>query len=178
MKTCRYGKRRGMTLIEVTLAMTLGLVVAGMLMALVGQQIAFLRTFSRQTFLIDEAPMVSMHVGRMAGKADRFSLHASVGDALADRNRRLSSSPVLLMTFQQPDGSIRSSIVSFEARNGRQELNYYLVPASGTASLGTPQWSITRQAQNVAFTVEQGVLRMTLTGPAGERITYSGTMQQ
>jgi hypothetical protein len=30
----------------------------------------------------------------------------------------------------------------------------------------------------VEFVMEQGVLRMTLTGPAGERITFSGTMQQ
>lgn len=178
MKTNRFRKTRGMTLIEVSLAMTLGLVVAGMLMALVNQQLAFLNIFNRQTFLIDEAPMVSMHVGRMVGKADRFSLHASVADALADRNRRLTSSPVLLMTFQQPDGSVRSSIVCFETRNGVRQLNYYLVPAAGATSLGAPQWSITKKVQNTTFAVQQGVLRMTLTGPAGERIIYSGTMQQ
>ena len=51
-----------------------------------------------------------------------------------------------------------------------------MVPVSGV--LGAPQWFITKKPSNVAFAMEQGVLRMTLTGPAGEQITYSGTMQQ
>ncbi|MCU0752132.1 MAG: hypothetical protein MUC40_03705, partial [Akkermansiaceae bacterium] len=55
-------------------------------------------------------------------------------------------------------------------------LYYRVVPVSGV--LGEPQWSISNKPANVAFTLDQGVLRMILTGPAGEQITYSGTMQQ
>jgi hypothetical protein len=44
--------------------------------------------------------------------------------------------------------------------------------------LGAPQWFVSKRPSNVSFTMDQGVLRMTLTGPAGEQITYSGTMQQ
>lgn len=177
MKTSPRTVRGGMTLLEMALAMALGIAVAGMLMVLANQQFAFLNIFNRQTFLVEEAPMISMHVGRMAGKADHFSLHASVGDALAGSNPRLTASPVLLMTFRQPDGSSRSSILSFETQSGRRVLNYYMVPVSASPTLGTPQWSVTRKAQDVSFSVEQGVLRMTLTGTAGERIIYSGTMQ-
>jgi hypothetical protein len=49
------------------------------------------------------------------------------------------------------------------------------VPTNGV--LGNPQWSVTNKPDDVVFTMQQGVLRMTLTGPAGEEITYSGTMQ-
>ena len=56
------------------------------------------------------------------------------------------------------------------------QLYYYLVPTTGV--LGAPQFSVTSKPTDVRFAIEQGVLRMRLTGPAGERITYSGIMQQ
>jgi hypothetical protein len=83
---------------------------------------------------------------------------------------------VLLMNFRQPDGQIRVGILAFETRNGRQALYYHLVPESG--AVPEPQWFVTDRASDVRFSVEEGVLRMRLTGPAGEQITYSGTMQQ
>ena len=86
------------------------------------------------------------------------------------------SSPVVVMNFRQPDGTMRASILSFENRDTGPALYYYVVPTSGV--LGDAQWYVTNKPTNVAFAVEQGVLRMTLTGPAGEQITYSGTMQQ
>lgn len=165
-----------MTLIEMTVAMAVGMTVAVMMLALVNQQMAFLRIFQAQSFLTDEAPMIGMYVGKMAGKADRFRLHATLADALTGSNPRLTASPVMVMNFRQPDGTVRASILSFENQNGRQVLNYYLVPTVG--SVAAPQWSITKKAADVSFSVEQGILRMALTGPAQERIVYSGTMQQ
>ena len=47
-----------------------------------------------------------------------------------------------------------------------------------TGVLGEPQWAVSKAPENVTFTMQQGVLRMILTGPAGEQIVYSGTMQQ
>lgn len=177
MRTARRRIRRGMTIVELALAMSLGVAIAAVLMVLVNQQLTFIRIFNVQSFLMEEAPLVSMHVGRIAGKADRFRLHASVADALAGRNPRLGSSPVLFMTFQQPDGTSRSTILSFETVNNVRQLNYYLVPAGASPTLGTPQWSVTRKARDVRFSVVEGVLRITLEGINGEEITYSGTMQ-
>lgn len=171
------GFRKGMTLVELALALSLGIAISGLIMVLVNQQLSFLRIFRIQSFLVDEAPMISMHVGRMAGKADRFRLHASVADALAGRDPRLSDSPVLLMTFLQPDGTNRSTILAFETVGGGKALNYYLVPTGASPSLGAAQWAITRKAEDIKFSVEQGVLRMTIKGAAGEQIIYSGTMQ-
>ncbi len=160
---------------ELTVALMIGMVVGGMVMAIMNQQLAFLKIFRIQSFLSEEAPLVSMYVSRLVGKADRFRLHDSVADALAGNNPRLTSSPVCVLNFVQPDGSMRASILSYEQRDGQYGLYYYVVPVSGV--LGDPEWAVTKLPSNVEFFMEQGILRTRLTGPQGEQITYSGTMK-
>lgn len=168
--------RRGLTLLELTLAMGIGMMVATMVLALFNQQLAFLRIFGAQNFLNEEAPLVSMHVSRIIGKADRFRLHDNLDDALVNHDPRLEDAPVLLMNFRQPDGSMRASILAFETRDDRQALYYHLVPDVGAPP--EPEWFVTDRVSDVGFSLEEGILRMRLTGPGGEQITYSGTMQQ
>lgn len=180
MRVVGNGRRSGagFTLIELAMVTVLGVVVAALLMALTSQQLAFLRIYSAQNFLIDEAPIVSLHVSRLIAKADRFRLHASVDDALNGRNARLSDSPVLLLNFQQPDGSVRAGILSFEVDDDETALYYYLIPRSREGALAEPEWAITRKAADVSFFLQEGILRMRLTGSGGEEVTYSGTMQR
>ncbi|MCU0777394.1 MAG: hypothetical protein MUF86_06965 [Akkermansiaceae bacterium] len=176
MKTRHHSARRGFTLIELTIAMVMGLAIGGMVISLFNQQLVFLNLYRSQSFLTEEAPLISMNVSRIIGKADRFRLHDTVDDALSGTNPRTTESPVVVLNFRQPDGSMRAAILSFEDRGTGPALYYRVVPVSGV--LGEPQWSISNKPANVAFTLDQGVLRMILTGPAGEQITYSGTMQQ
>ena len=176
MKSTHQRRRGGFTLLELTMAMVTGMAVSAMVLAMSNQQLAFLKIYRTQDFLNQEAPVISTYVSKIIGKAERFRLHDSVSDALANRNPRLTASPVLLLNFRQPDGTMRASILSFEARNGSQALYYYVVPVSGV--LGEPQWFLTNKPTNVQFSMEQGILRMTLTGPQNERITFSGSMQQ
>lgn len=168
--------RRGFTLIELTIAIMMGIATGGMVLALFNQQLAFLKIFKTQSFLTEEAPIISIYVSRLVGKADRFRLHDSVSDALSGSNPRLTESPVVLLNFREPDGTMRASILSFEDRGAGPALYYYVVPVTGV--LGEPQWAVSKAPENVTFTMQQGVLRMILTGPAGEQIVYSGTMQQ
>jgi hypothetical protein len=168
--------RKGFTLIELTIAMMLGMAIGGMVLALFGQQLAFLRLYRSQSFLTEEAPMISMYVSRLVSRADRFRLHDSVADALAGTNPRLTASPVVVLNYRQPDGTMRASILVFQNLGTGSALYYYVVPTSGV--LGTPQWSITNKPASVLFSVDQGLLRMTLTGSAGEQITFTGAMQQ
>jgi hypothetical protein len=164
--------RRGYTLIELAVAIACGLMAASLLMALVNQQFTFLRMYASQNFLIREAPLISTHMNRLIGQAERFRLHTSTTDALAGTNPVMTNASVLVLNFQQPDGTTQAAMLSYQGGS----LYYYLVPASGV--LSTPQWAITREASNVSFSVVSGVLRVTLTGPNGEEITYSGVMQQ
>lgn len=168
----KRARRRGFTLIELTIAIMMGLATGTMVLGLFNQQLAFLKIFKAQGFLAEEAPMISMYVSRLVGKADRFRLHDSVADALSGANPRLTDSPVVVLNFRQPNGSMRATILAFE----NNALYYYVVPVTGV--LGTPTWAVTRSPSNVVFKMEQGVLRMVITGPYQEEITYSGTMQQ
>lgn len=176
MKLTVQRVRRGFTLIELSIAMMLGIATATMVLALFNQQLAFLKLYKAQNFLTEEAPIISMYVNRLLGKADRFRLHDSVADALSGVNARLTASPVVVLNFRQPDGTMRATILSFEDRGTGPALYYYVVPVTGV--LGAPQWAVTKAPSNVVFSMSEGVLRMTLTGPRNEQITYSGTMQQ
>lgn len=176
MKRISHSLRRGFTLLELSVVMMMGMATGAMVLALFNQQIAFLNIYQTQNFLTEEAPVISTYVSKLVGKADRFRLHDSVADALAGRNPRLTASPVALLNYRQPDGTMRASILSFENRGTGPALYYYVVPVTGV--LGVPQWAVTSKAANVQFTMDQGVLRMTVTGPDGEQIIYSGAMQQ
>jgi len=167
--------RRGFTLMELTIAMMVGIMISTMVLAIFNQQLAFLRIFRVQSFLAEEAPMVSMYVSRVVAKADRFRLHDSLADALSGANPRLTSSPVCVLNFVQPDGTMRASILSYANLGSGPALYYYVVPQTGV--LGDPQWAVTKLPTNVEFFIDQGILRTRLTGPQGEQITYSGTMK-
>lgn len=174
MKTTVQKIRRGFTLLELTVAMMVGMTVGAMVLAMLNQQVAFLRIFRAQSFLNEEAPIISHHVSKLLLSAERFRLHASVADALAGTNPRLTNSPVCVLNFRQPNGTMRAGILSYENRGQGNALFYYVVPVSGV--LSAPQWTVTRAPTNVTFFVESGILRTRLTGPAGEEITFSGAM--
>jgi prepilin-type N-terminal cleavage/methylation domain-containing protein len=169
--------RRGYTLIELSIVMMVGLGIASILMILVNQQFAFLKIYRAQNFLAEEAPIINNQLARIIGQADRFSIHNNIADAQAGTNAVMAGGTAVLLYFRQPDGTMLKGIVSYQNLAGMgQGLYYYNIPASGVAV--APDWAITRRPTAVAFSIDQGILRTTLTGPAGERIIYSGTMQQ
>ena len=167
--------RRGFTILELTVAMMVGMTLGATILAMLNQQVAFLKIFKAQSFLNEEAPIISNHISKLLLGAERFRLHATVEDALAGANPRLTDSPVCVLNFRQPDGSVRAGILSFEDRGQGDALYYYLVPLTGT--LVAPEWAITTMPTLVTFSVESGIIRTRLTGPAGEELTFSGAMQ-
>ena len=152
----------------------ISLTVGALLLAMMNQQIAFLKIFRAQSFLNEEAPIISHHISKLLMNAERFRLHASLDDALTGEDPQLTDSPVMVLNFRQPDGTIRAGILSYEDRGSGNALYYYIVPLTG--NLSEPEWSITSKPTNVSFYVESGIVRTRLTGPAGEEITFSGTM--
>ncbi len=164
-------RRTGFTLLELSVAISVGMAVGAMVLALLNQQITFLRIFQAQSFLNEEAPIANNHINRLLINAERFRLHPTLNDAVAGTNATLDPSPVLVLNYRQPNGTMRAGILSFQ-NNG---LYYYVVPTVGP--LAAPQWAVTRQAADVTFFVQNGVLRTRFTGPAGEEITFSGAMQ-
>ena len=137
MNRIGHALHRGFTLVELSVAIMIGMMTGAMVLALFNQQLAFLKIYQAQNFLTEDAPIVSLYVSRLVGKADRFRLHDTVANALAGTNPRLTPSPVVVMNFRQPDGTMRASILSFEDRGAGLALYYYVVPVSGVLSAPT-----------------------------------------
>ncbi|MGD9744931.1 MAG: hypothetical protein AB7V57_01120, partial [Verrucomicrobiales bacterium] len=78
------------------------------------------------------------------------------------------------MRFNNPDGTSEEAVVAFEGTGQNAALNYYYKdPVSGWGT--TPNWTITSTVSNVTFSDSSGVLLITLTGPAGDELTYVAT---
>jgi len=168
-------RRRGYTLIELALAMGIGMMVAGMSLLLFNQQMAFLRIFRAQDFLTREAPLINNYVVRVIGAAEGYRLYTDMTALKTGQAPVLADAKVLVLRFREADGTIRASVLSFEDAGEGDGLYYRVMPDSGV--LGDPDWALTKQPVDVVFSVEQGVLRMYLEGPNGESLVYSGTQQ-
>ncbi|MGC4016087.1 MAG: hypothetical protein QM755_16410 [Luteolibacter sp.] len=170
--------RRGYTLIEMTIVIMLGLAIGSIVLTMANQQFTFLRIYSAQNFLVEEAPVISAYMNKLIGQAERYRLHTSLANAQAGTNPVLADATVLVLNFQEPDGTARAGILAFQdlGTGAGKALYYYVVPTTGT--LGTPQWALTKRPKDVRFSIENGILRTRMTGPNDEVITYSGTMQQ
>ena len=175
-KSTRPRLRRGFTLVELTLALMMSMVLGSMTMMLMQQQVTHQRILRAQNFLVEDAPLINNALTTILARADAFRIHTDLDDAIASTNAVTTGGQVLVVGFQNPDGSRSFGIISFENDSGDPFLGYYTVddftPFPGA---GNPDWIISRTLANASFFVDNGVFRVQLTGPAGETITYSGT---
>lgn len=168
-------RRRGYTLLELSLAMVTGMMVAVLMLAMVNQQIAFLKIYNAQNFLTTEAPLISNYLVRVIGSADGYRLYESVDDLRDGSPPVMTGAPVIMLRFKEPDGTFRASVLSFEDPGTGQGLYYRMVNSSGT--LGTPDWALSKRPEDVDFSIVNGILQVRIEGPNGEEIFYSGNQQ-
>lgn len=171
----RMRTRRGYTLIELSLAMSVGLMVAAMGLLLFNQQMSFLRIFRAQDFLTREAPMINNYVVRVIGAAEDYRLYSDMDALKGGADPVLTGASVLVLRFREADGTMMASALSFEDPGTGQGLYYRRIPDSGT--IPDPEWAVSKQPAGVSFGVVNGVLRMLVAGPNGEELIYSGTQQ-
>jgi hypothetical protein len=171
----RRSRGRGYTLIELTLAISVGIMISAMVMALVNQQLAFLKIFRAQSFLVTEAPMLNNYIVKIIGNADSYRLYASVDDLVAGRSQVMTNAPVIMLRFKEPNGTFRASVLSFEDPGTGSGLYYRMVNSSGV--LASPSWVLSKKPSDVRFAIENGILRVIVSGTNGEEVTYSGAMQ-
>jgi hypothetical protein len=114
-------------------------------------------------------------VVRVIGAAEDYRLYSDIEALKGGADPVLTGAKVLVLRFKEADGSMRASILSFEDPGTGQGLYYTMIPDSGT--IAAPDWALSKQPTQVVFAVDQGVLRMLVTGPNGEELIYSGTQQ-
>ncbi len=88
----------------------------------------------------------------------------------------LTGGKSMLLSYRDSlDRVTRLIVAAEEMDSGLVRLGVYLYKSG---SWGTsPDWVISTQAADAEFFVENGVLRIRLTGPNDEEITYSGHTQ-
>ncbi|MDF1740152.1 MAG: hypothetical protein P1U86_13400 [Verrucomicrobiales bacterium] len=170
----RTVSRRGFTLIEMTLALSMTLTIAGVLLILLQQQLSFGQALGQFSFLRDEAPQVNTLLTSLTSRADNYRIFANLDSAKNFSNAVRSGGKALRLRFRNPDGSTQDGIVAFEERNDSKELNYYLKDGDTTAWSSTPRWTVSSQPENIVFDNSFGILIVTITGPNGDEITYAG----
>ncbi|MFM7183018.1 MAG: hypothetical protein ACKO2G_16360 [Verrucomicrobiales bacterium] len=132
-----------MTLIEVSIALMIAMVLAVASMAMLSQQLSFTRMVQNQIFLLEDCPSINNTLSRMLGRVDSYRIYPTVAGAKAGGAGVITGGKAIVLSCSDSLERVSRSIVAAEAD----------------------------------FYVENGVLRIRLTGPNNEEITYSGHTQ-
>jgi len=177
--------RKGFTLLELTVAIMIGLMIATITLVLFNQQLMMFSTLRTQDFMVHEAPQVNSIFNKIIPKADALLIYSKIGDIEAGTPiQATSASPGKAIALRFTESNIASTtdseldsnfgVIAFDSTN--KNLNYY-ANLSDLSKLDTttPSWIISSKVDNASFFLENGVLRITLTGSEGGEITYSAT---
>ena len=166
----------GMTLIELTVAIMVAMMLAIASMAMLSQQLSFTRMVQSQTFLLEECPAINNTLSRMLGRVDSYRIYPDVEGAKAGGAAVLRDGNAILLSYRDSLERVTRVIVAAEnIEAGFVRLGVYLLRDNVWGA--TPDWVISSEAADAEFFVENGVLRVRLTGPNDEQITYSGHTQ-
>jgi len=174
--------QRAFTLVELTVAILIGLMIATITLTLFNQQLASFNILRTQNFMVREAPQINTTLNKIIPSADSFLIYAKADDVKSGTPVTSGGKAIALRfdgsniaTTADSELSKSFSVISFDASKG--DLNYYagLSQLSAFDPTTTPSWKISTQVKNATFFLENGVLRITLTGKNDGEITYSAS---
>jgi len=140
---------RGFTLLELTIVMVMGLMIASVTLMLFTNQLKMFEILRDQNFMIREAPQVNSLLNRLISRSDALSVDQA--------NSKLT------LTFTDPaDNPDTTAEIVFEDEN--------LIYKSTNST-----WTISTQVKAVDYSYDHGVLVITLTGPNGGQIKHGST---
>lgn len=146
-------KFKGFTLLELTVVMIVGLMIAMISLSLFNQQLAIFNILRTQRFMIREAPLINGMLNSLISRASALNVD--------EENNTLT------LTYTDPKDNTTST-ANIVFTNGT--LTYQ--------NTGGSAWNISTQLDpddGIAYTVENGILTFKLTGPNGGEINYSTT---
>lgn len=183
MKKSLLIQKRGYTLVELTVMILVGLIIATMTLTLLNNQIASFGIIKTQNFLVADAPQINNTLNRIVSRANSFRLYPTFTDVTNATNPTINNAQTLVLLFQSSGqaGALNAAptfgVIGFNAATN--SLDYYSTNDLTTLNQNTsPSWNISKQVNNVNYNVINGVLRLTITGPNGGTITYSTTTQR
>lgn len=176
MKTAvqpRRTRRAGFTLMELSTAMGLMLILGSSLVVMLQQHVTLMSLAQRQSFLADEAPKIGNLIGRIFSQADHYLVYETHDAAVAGAAPVLAGGRAVRLLFRAADQTTQTRIISTQAIAGGVDLRFFHTLADGSQT----SWSICDRLSDATFAADQGILTVTLSGPNGEQITYGGGAQ-
>jgi prepilin-type N-terminal cleavage/methylation domain-containing protein len=161
---------RGFTLMEVSTAMGLMVMLSGALVVMLQQHLSFMGMARRQAFLAQEAPQIGNILGRIFHQADHFFIYSSHESALAGGAPVIENGGAVRLFFKTAVQTTEERLIAAETGRNGTSLRFYTPQPDGTET----SWLICQGLQGATFNAGEGILTVTLTGPNGEEITYCG----
>lgn len=173
MQISKPSRKRGYTLIELSVVIVLVILIATTLVSMLQQQTQFIRWWKTQDFIAEDAPLTNAMVARLFSNADAFRLHDTQANAILNTGGVVAGGTAMTLGFTQPDGTRVKGLLWFQ----NNELWYGVFNAAGTAVPVANSWRVAREVDtaNSSFSVVGGVMQLTLTGPYGGSATYAAT---
>jgi prepilin-type N-terminal cleavage/methylation domain-containing protein len=169
-KTRRRGGQAGFTLIEISTAMVIMLVLGLTLIVMLQGHVRFMEIFRQQTFLSAEAPKIGNLLGRMLNQSDHFFVYESKEDAQVEATPVLTSGTAVRLYFKSANQETTARVIAVEIIDGVTSLRLYSQQPNTTWT----SWTISNRIGGASFLSSQGILNVTLNGPNGEELIYSG----
>jgi prepilin-type N-terminal cleavage/methylation domain-containing protein len=162
--------RHGFTLMEVSTAMGLMVILSGALVVMLQQHLSFMGMAQKQSFLAKEAPQIGNILGRIFQQADHFFIYTSRESALSGGTPVIENGGAVRLFFKTAVQTSQERLIAAETDSNGTSLRFYTPQPDGTET----SWLICQRLQGATFNANEGILTVTLTGPNGEEITYSG----
>lgn len=177
MKTSARKRIAGFTLLEMALAVSMGLGIGMALLSMLQQQISFTRVVGQFSFLRQDAPQINTLLSTLIKSSDSYRIYTDVANAKAASNPVRTNGRALRLRLRNPDGTAAHAIISFEGGSSGKRLNFYFRKYNETGWPSDPSWTISSSPALVDFSNSTGILLVAMTGPNGEEITYAGNPQ-
>ncbi len=166
-KTCILS---GFTLLEMSSAMAVLMILSSALLAMLQQHVLLMQLSQRQSFLTSEAPKIGNLLIRIMNGADHYFIYADKAAALGNGVPILGGGSAVKLFFNSATQTFSSCVLSVELTSSGPALRCYTPQNGGTATA----WTVSGKVASAEFFNADGILAVTLHGPNGELITYSG----
>jgi type II secretory pathway component PulJ len=160
----------GFTLLEMSAAMAVMMVVSSALVAMMQQHVAFLQRCQQQVFLTSEAPKIGNLLNRILNSADHYFVYATKEDALGSGLPILTSGSAVKLFFKSAAQTTEPRVLSVELSPSGASLRFYTPQSTSPET----SWTVSSKFRSSSFLSEDGILSLSLLGPNYEQVTYYG----
>ncbi|MDP0490910.1 MAG: hypothetical protein Q7Q71_07675 [Verrucomicrobiota bacterium JB023] len=164
---------RGFTLMELSVTIMFGLIVASVGLTLINQQARLMSILNEQNFILHEAPMINRTLTSILSKADAIRIHKNFNSARNGNNYVNTNGRTIIVAYRNPDDTTTYGIIDYKANEDILNYYYYDPDDGGIPNKNSYDWTIGKDLTNVRFSLVDGLFQAMLQGPNGETITYT-----